>query len=81
MNQHFIRFSTIVFCTIGEGSFGKVWKGRWRLADVAIKQVKAETINQHGKKERKKKKRKNRKKEVFPCSFFIFASFLYISNG
>ena len=30
---------------IGNGSFGQVWKGRWRQIQVAIKQVKQEIID------------------------------------
>ena len=31
---------------IGNGSFGQVWKGRWRQTQVAIKQVKQEIIDE-----------------------------------
>ena len=31
---------------IGKGSFGQVWKGKWRSTKVAIKQVKQEIINE-----------------------------------
>ena len=31
---------------IGKGSFGQVWKGKWRLTQVAIKQIKQEIINE-----------------------------------
>ena len=31
---------------IGKGSFGLVWKGKWRLTQVAIKQVKQEIIDE-----------------------------------
>ena len=30
---------------IGQGSFGQIWKGKWRETKVAIKQVKQETID------------------------------------
>ena len=31
---------------IGEGSFGKVWNGKWRLTQVAIKQIKRDIIDE-----------------------------------
>ena len=31
---------------IGSGSFGQVWKGRWRQTQAAIKQVKQEIIDE-----------------------------------
>jgi predicted Ser/Thr protein kinase len=31
---------------IGTGSFGEVWKGKWRNAEVAIKQVRADAISE-----------------------------------
>ena len=34
---------------IGQGSFGQVWKGKWRGTVVAIKQVKMETVNEKSK--------------------------------
>ena len=34
---------------IGNGSFGEVWKGKWRLLPVAIKQIKQEIINEKSK--------------------------------
>ena len=34
---------------IGNGSFGQVWKGRWRQTQVAIKQVKQEIIDEKSK--------------------------------
>ena len=35
---------------VGQGSFGQVWKGKWRETNVAIKQVKQETIDEKSKK-------------------------------
>ena len=34
---------------IGSGSFGQVWKGKWRQTQVAIKQVKQDVINEKSK--------------------------------
>ena len=34
---------------IGNGSFGQVWKGRWRQTQVAIKQIKQEIIDEKSK--------------------------------
>ena len=34
---------------IGNGSFGQVWKGKWRLTQVAIKQIKQNIINEKSK--------------------------------
>ena len=34
---------------IGKGSFGQVWKGKWRQTQVAIKQVKQEIIDEKSK--------------------------------
>ena len=31
---------------IGKGSFGQVWKGKWRLTQVAIKQIKRDIIDE-----------------------------------
>ena len=31
---------------IGKGSFGQVWKGKWRQTQVAIKQIKQEIIDE-----------------------------------
>ena len=34
---------------IGKGSFGQVWKGKWRQTQVAIKQIKQEIIDEKSK--------------------------------
>ena len=34
---------------IGKGSFGQVWKGKWRQTQIAIKQIKQEIIDQKSK--------------------------------
>ena len=31
---------------IGKGSFGQVWKGKWRMTEVAIKQIKQDIITE-----------------------------------
>ena len=31
---------------IGKGSFGQIWKGKWRQTQVAIKQIKQEIVNE-----------------------------------
>ena len=40
---------------IGKGSFGQVWKGKWRQTQVAIKQIKQEIIDEQSKILRKTK--------------------------
>jgi len=32
---------------LGTGSFGQVWKGKWRGGDVAVKQIKQNTLSDH----------------------------------
>ena len=34
---------------IGKGSFGQVWKGKWRQTQIAIKQIKQEIIDEKSK--------------------------------
>jgi len=40
-----IKSSELTFVkNIGSGSFGEVWRGRWRASDVAIKQVRNDSV-------------------------------------
>ena len=38
---------------IGNGSFGQVWKGKWRQTQVAIKQIKPEIFDEKSKNKKK----------------------------
>jgi sterile alpha motif and leucine zipper-containing kinase AZK len=45
-----VKADELTFSTaIGSGSFGEVWKGKWRNSDVAIKQIRADAINEKSK--------------------------------
>ena len=67
-----IDASQLVFeSKIGNGSFGEVWKGKWRLLSVAIKQIKQEIINEKSKKMLGKNMKSLIYQSIIQSHFFI----------
>lgn len=50
---------------LGSGSFGQVWMGRWRSAQVAIKQIRSDAVNERSKEKNKKELFHSRKINQF----------------
>ena len=44
--EQYLNVLSILKSIIGKGSFGQVWKGKWRQTQVAIKQIKQEIIDE-----------------------------------